>query len=85
MNLITVALAGCVVAFLLAALRILRGPTPADRAIGADLLLFAVIAVIALFGAQVGSGASLDLVLVATLVAFLGAISLARALTGGRR
>lgn len=85
MILITVALAGCVAAFLLAALRILRGPTSADRAIGADLLLFAVIAVIALFGVQVGSSASLDLVLVATLVAFLGAISLARALTRGRR
>lgn len=85
MILITVALGACVVAFILAGARILYGPTSADRAIGADLLLFAAIAVIALFGAQVGSDASLDLVLVATLVAFLGAISLARGLTRGRR
>ena len=85
MILITVALAACIVAFLAAAARILLGPSSADRAVAADLLLFAVVAVIALIGAQVGSSAALDLVLVATLVAFLGAISLARALTRGRR
>lgn len=85
MTLITVSLGACIVAFLLAAARILVGPTSADRAVAADLLLFAAIAVLALLGLQVGSSAALDLVLVATLVAFLGAISLARALTRGRR
>ncbi|NJP64852.1 monovalent cation/H+ antiporter complex subunit F [Streptomyces spiramenti] len=79
------AAACCGAAALIAAYRIVRGPTPADRAIAADLLSFAVIGLIAAVGTRLGSGATMDLVLVATLVAFLAAVSLARALTRGAR
>jgi multicomponent Na+:H+ antiporter subunit F len=69
----------------LSSYRIVVGPTPADRAVAADLLTFAIVALIALVGARVQSPATLDLVLVATLVAFLSSVSLARALTRGWR
>lgn len=80
-----IAIAGCGFAFLVAAYRIAAGPTPADRAIAADLLAFAIIGLIALIGAKTHSQGAVDLVLVGTLVAFLAAVSLARALTRGAR
>ncbi|WP_103500257.1 MULTISPECIES: monovalent cation/H+ antiporter complex subunit F [Streptomyces] len=80
-----IAAACCGVAVLVSAYRIVRGPTPADRAVAADLLSFSVIGLIALVGTRLHSGATMDLVLVATLVAFLAAVSLARALTRGVR
>ena len=70
---------------LAAAVRMLRGPTDADRAVAADLMMFAALALIALFGVRSGSLAAFDLVLIGTLVGFLAALSLARALTRGRR
>lgn len=70
---------------LTAAVRVLLGPTDADRAVAADLLLFSVLGLIALFGVRSGSTATFDLLLIATLVAFVGALSLARALMRGRR
>lgn len=72
-------------ATVLATVRIFRGPSDATRTIAADLLLFCVVALIALIGVRIGSTATFDVVLVATLVGFLAAISLARALTKGHR
>lgn len=72
-------------ALLVSALRIAVGPTPADRAVAADLLTFAVVAMFALVGVRTASVGTFDVVLVATLVAFLAAVSLARAIGGGRR
>lgn len=80
-----VALVAAGFAAVLSAYRIVMGPTPADRAVAADLLTFAIVALLALIGLRAGSTATLDLVLVATLVAFLSAVSLARALTRGWR
>ncbi|AWB81652.1 pesticidal protein Cry26Aa [Corynebacterium yudongzhengii] len=68
-----------------AAYRMLIGPTAADRAAAADLLLVAVVGLLALLGFQNGSNYIFDIVLVAALVGFISAISLARALTGGIR
>lgn len=82
---IDVALGACVFAAVLSAYRIVVGPTPGDRAVAADLLTFAIVGLIGLFGVRTASTATLDLVLVATLVAFLSAVSLARALTRGWR
>lgn len=82
---IDVALVGCLFAAVLSSYRIVVGPTRADRAVAADLLTFAIVALIAVVGARAYSTATLDLVLVATLVAFLSAVSLARALTRGWR
>lgn len=68
-----------------AAVRMARGPGDADRAVAADLLFFAIIGLIALLGVRVASSATFDIVLVATLVGFLATVSLARAVTRGKR
>lgn len=65
--------------------RMLAGPTEADRAIAGDLLLFAVVGLVALFGVRAASGFTFDIVLIVALIGFLGALSLARALTRGKR
>ncbi|WP_029088667.1 monovalent cation/H+ antiporter complex subunit F [Brevibacterium album] len=74
-----------VAACLAATVRMLAGPSEADRAIAGDLLLFGVVGLIALVGVRIGSGYTFDIVLVASVVGFLGALSLARALTRGKR
>lgn len=72
-------------AILTASWRIWRSPTPADQVIAADLLTFSIVAMLALVGVRSGRIGTFDLIVVATLVAFLAAVSLSRALTGGRR
>lgn len=73
------------VACVASAYRILTGPTQADRAVAGDLLLFGFVGIIALFGVRMGNEYTFDIVLVAALVGFLSALSLARALTRGKR
>ncbi|MFE7629486.1 monovalent cation/H+ antiporter complex subunit F [Kocuria sp. NPDC057446] len=68
-----------------AGVRMFRGPNDANRAIASDLLFFAVIGLFALFGVITMTPTVFDLVLIATLVGFLATLSLARALTKGRR
>lgn len=85
MIVLDIGIAACGFAFLVSALRIAIGPTAADRAIAADLLTFSIIGLIALVGTKSHSQGTFDLVLVGTLVAFLAAVSLARALTRGHR
>ena len=68
-----------------AAYRMLIGPTRADRVSAADSMLFILVAMIALVGMKKGSGFTFDLVLVASVVGFLSAVSLARALMRGAR
>lgn len=80
-----IALVCCGIAFLVSAVRIALGPTAADRAIAADLLTFALVGLIAVIGTKTHSQGTFDLILVTTLVAFLAAVSLARALTRGQR
>lgn len=72
-------------ACLVATYRMVTGPTDADRAISADLLMFGVVGLISLLGVRLASPYTFDIVLVAALVGFLSALSLARALTKGRR
>ena len=63
----------------------LIGPTRADRVSAADALLFVLVALIALIGMKKGSGFTFEIVLVATVMGFLGAVSLSRALMRGER
>ena len=74
-----------VVACMASTYRMLAGPTDTDRVIAADLLLFGMVGIIALIGVRMASTATFDIVLVASVVGFLGALSLARALTRGAR
>ncbi|MBB1018592.1 pesticidal protein Cry26Aa [Dietzia sp. DQ11-71] len=73
------------IAAVLSSYRMVRGPNAGDRAIAADLLFFAFIALLALVGVRVDSPFVYDLVLVATLVGLVSALSLARLMSGGRR
>lgn len=68
-----------------ATVRMMRGPSDADRAVAADLLFFSTIAIIAVIGVRAASTSTFDIMLIATLVGFLGVLSLSRALTRGRR
>ncbi len=74
-----------VVACIASTYRMVAGPLDSDRAVAADLLLFGMVGIIALVGVRMASTATFDLVLVASVVGFLGALSLARALTRGAR
>ena len=65
--------------------RMLAGPTDADRAVSADLVFFGIVGLIALVGVRFSHGFTADLVVIAALVGFLSALSLARALTRGKR
>lgn len=65
--------------------RMLVGPTDADRVVAADLLFFGVVGLIALIGVRSVTAFAFDIVLIASLVGFLTALSLARALTRGKR
>ncbi|WP_026553018.1 monovalent cation/H+ antiporter complex subunit F [Arthrobacter sp. H20] len=73
------------IACLASTYRIVKGPSEADRVIAGDLLLFGTIGLIALFGVRSDSPATFDIVLVASFVGFLSALSLARILTRGKR
>ncbi len=66
-------------------IRMWLGPDDANRAVASDLLFFSVIALFALVGTALALHVLFDVVLVATVVGFLASISLARAITRGRR
>lgn len=80
-----VALFLLVAGILLAAVRAYLGPQITDRAVAADLIFFAVIGLIALIGLRTRIEALFDIILIATLLGFMAAISMARLGSGGRR
>lgn len=82
---IDIGLALLVLACLASTYRMIAGPSEADRVVAADLLFFGMIGIIALLGVRAASGATFDIVLVASVVGFLATLSLARAVTRGRR
>lgn len=73
------------VGMVVAAVRAFRGPRITDRAVAADLIFFATIGLIALIGLRTGIEALFDIILIATLLGFMAAISMARLGSGGRR
>jgi len=73
------------VALVLAVVRIVRGPTAADSAVAGDLIFFAFIGVVAVFGLQFSIDAVIDIILIAAVLGFLSILSLARLLQGGQR
>ena len=72
-------------AILLAVVRIVRGPTAGDSAVAGDLIFFAFIGVVAVFGLQFSIDAVIDIILIAAVLGFLSILSLARLLQGGQR
>lgn len=83
MTLLDPALLAIAGAFLLALIRVFRGPSVADRAVAADVALYGVIAAIALLAVREGSEQLIDVTLVATLLGFLATVALS--LLVGRR
>lgn len=63
---------------LLVAARITRGPTMLDRAIAFDVVVSIAIAGIAVDAAMRRDGQNLPLLLVATMLGFVGSVSVAR-------
>ncbi|WP_166347562.1 monovalent cation/H+ antiporter complex subunit F [Phytoactinopolyspora limicola] len=78
MTIVDVGLIIMAAAFLPAIWRMVVGPTDADRATAADFTFFLFVAVAALLGVRLETRMFFDVVLVATLVGFLGTVVLAR-------
>lgn len=81
--LLDVLLVGLAGAFLLALVRVAIGPSLADRAVAADVCFLSVVGVLAIISVERDVPAFIDVVLVATLLGFITAVSLAW-LIGGR-
>lgn len=81
--LVDLALAALGAVFVMGVVRLVRGPTTADRAIAADLCFFAFVGAAALVGLRVGSVWVFDVVLAGTLTAFIATVWLARLVGGG--
>lgn len=73
------------VGMVVAGVRAYLGPRTSDRAVAADLIFFAIIGFIALIGLRLNIEALFDIILIATLLGFMAAISMARLGSGGRR
>ena len=65
-------------ALVVATVRMVIGPTDADRALCVDLGFAVVVAAVALLAVRLDAPALLDLVLVDTLVGFLSTVAFAR-------
>jgi multicomponent Na+:H+ antiporter subunit F len=76
--LLDAALVVLALALVVATVRLVVGPTDADRALGVDLGFAVVLAAVALLAVRLDAPALLDLVLVATLVGFLSTVAFAR-------
>ncbi|MER3390064.1 MAG: monovalent cation/H+ antiporter complex subunit F [Microcella sp.] len=72
-------------AIVLAVVRVVLGPTAGDSAVAGDLIFFAFIGAVAVFGVLFSIDAVLDIILVAAILGFLSILSLARLLQGSRR
>ena len=78
-----IAFGALLLAFGFACLRLIRGPTLADRIVAIDMLVMLAIGFIAVFVARTGQTAVLDAAAVLALIGFLGTVALARYLEGG--
>lgn len=80
---ITVATGLVLLAIILAAIRLIMGPTGADRAVALDSLTIISVSLIAVIAFLAGRSVYLDVALVYALVSFLGIVALARYLERG--
>lgn len=73
-----------VVAMLLAVIRVLRGPTLADRILGLDLATTLAVGLIAIFAVTVRQWLYLDIAIALALVGFVASAAFARYLISQR-
>ncbi|MCF7919617.1 MAG: cation:proton antiporter [Candidatus Cloacimonetes bacterium] len=74
-----IALAGIVIAFI----RLLLGPTAADRTVALDAMTIITISLIAWLGYMLGRKIYLDVAMVYALISFIGVVAIARYLERG--
>lgn len=67
-----------VVSLLLALVRLLRGPTLADRVVALDMLGVTAIALLATYALATAQPAFVDVAIVVGLIGFLGTVAFAR-------
>lgn len=79
------ALALCAATVLLAVVRLVRGPSLADRVVALDLLSAVAVGIVAAWSVASGEVVYLDVAILVALVAFLGTVALARYAEGGGR
>jgi len=79
-NIIVFSLVG--IGILFAVIRLLKGPTPADRVVALDTFNIIVIGVIALLAYQFENSLYLDIAIVYAILAFIETIVFARYLEG---
>jgi multicomponent Na+:H+ antiporter subunit F len=70
-------------ALLLAFVRMIKGPTAADRVVALDAMTIITISLIALIAAFAGRIIYLDVALVYALISFLGVVAVARYIERG--
>ncbi len=74
----TIAFAGVALFGLLCLVRLVRGPSLADRIVALDALLIVIVSGIAVGAARTGQGTYLDVLVVAALLGFVGTVNVAR-------
>ncbi len=74
----SLAFLGIAVSGLLCLLRLVRGPSLADRIVALDALLIVIVSGIAVDAARTGEGTYLDVLVVAALLGFVGTVNVAR-------
>ncbi len=72
------AFASITIALIFATIRLLKGPTLADRVVALDLISILLVAMLALFALASTIATYMDAAVVLALVAFLGTVALAR-------
>lgn len=75
---ITFSYIGLLISFVIAFVRLVLGPTLADRVVALDLIAFITIGFIAVYTLDSGHKSLLDIAITLGLVAFLGTIAFAR-------
>ncbi|SBS33373.1 Na(+)/H(+) antiporter subunit F1 [Marinomonas aquimarina] len=75
---ISFAYAGLLLSVVMALIRLVVGPTLADRVVSLDLISFVTIGFIAVYTLDSGQQTLLDIAITLGLVAFLGTIAFAR-------
>lgn len=76
----SVALAGLALAGLLCLVRLVRGPSLANRIVALDTMLVVIVTGIAVAAARTGEYNFLDVMVVAALLGFVGTVTVARAI-----
>ncbi len=72
------AFAGIAISAVLCMVRLVRGPSLADRIVALDGLLILVVSGIGVDAARTGRGTYLDVLVVAALLGFVGTVNVAR-------